>query len=296
MNKVNFPQGVEDSMLNGKTRDEIQMGDTFRIEITPEVARKWLKTNIENRNLSPQNLRYLVNQIKEGKWRFNGETIIFDDSGCLIDGQHRLEACVAANKPIISNVTFGIERSTFVTMDSGKQRNSADTLSTMSYKKNAQAISSAARLVMSVMYGSKGLVSGGIKGTSRFDNASVLEFVQNTEGFAETIDTAHKLWLKMPDRFVPTQVFCAAYWLFQQKHILQAKNFMESIALGTGLNTTAPAYHVRNRLIQFKQDKLSNYTVHHKLSAIVKAWNQYRKGEPMERFRFKRDEKMQEII
>lgn len=98
--------------------------------ITPETAKKMLKTNIGNRNPKREPL---VQAIEKGQWALNGATIVFDENGNLVDGQNRLMACVNANKPIDTIVARGIKRKAQITMDTGVKRVLNDWLTLAGY-------------------------------------------------------------------------------------------------------------------------------------------------------------------
>ena len=65
-------------------------GNAKIIEITPEMAQRYLERNTHNRRLSERSVRELVTAIKNDEWQVNGEAIKVDEEGNLIDGQHRL--------------------------------------------------------------------------------------------------------------------------------------------------------------------------------------------------------------
>jgi len=253
-----------------------------------------VKNHVSNRNVAKQNLDFLVHQIKDGKWKLNGDTIVFDEYGNLLDGQHRLEAVVITGKELQSNVTFGIHRDTFHTIDTGKGRNSADVLSSQGYK-NASVVSAAAKMVMSLESGLKGVATGSMK-SSRYDNLDVLNFVKSRTDFVDVIGEAHKIWQSMPQRFVSGRIFCGMYYMFYRKHTSQTRTFMQSVAIGTGMETDSPAFHLRNRLIRMHGDKLNTFTVFHKCAIIGKAWNFAREGKRIERLNFRRDENFPKIL
>lgn len=66
--------------------------------------------------------------MKKGLWRVNGETIIFNKSGELSNGQHRLSACVEANTPFLAIVLCNVDDDAFATIDTGKIRSGGDVL------------------------------------------------------------------------------------------------------------------------------------------------------------------------
>ena len=97
-------------------------------EITPELAKDILENhNNLNRNLNKKHVKALLNNMKQGFWRFNGDTIRFDRDGQLIDGQHRLAALVEFGKPLPMIVIKGFDKETIRTIDQEiKPRNLSD--------------------------------------------------------------------------------------------------------------------------------------------------------------------------
>ena len=99
------------------------------IEITPELAEKWLEKNDQNqRHVISAHVRRLAEDMKSGKWEQNGETIKFDTEGNLLDGQHRLLACIEAGVSFTSIVVTGIQNAARMTIDVGTQRTPKDVL------------------------------------------------------------------------------------------------------------------------------------------------------------------------
>ena len=97
-------------------------------EITPELAKDILENhNNLNRNRNKEHVKALLNNMKQGTWRFNGDTIRFDRDGELIDGQHRLAALVEFGKPLPVIVVKGFDKETIRTIDQEiRPRNLAD--------------------------------------------------------------------------------------------------------------------------------------------------------------------------
>lgn len=63
--------------------------------IDPADAAKLLQTNPEHqRNVSRSNLTKIEHSLNNGEFRVTGESLIVDENGRLMDGQHRLQACV----------------------------------------------------------------------------------------------------------------------------------------------------------------------------------------------------------
>lgn len=120
---------------------------TAKVEtITPDIAKTMLGENVNNRRISRDNVNMFAREMRNGEWRFNGEAIKFGKDGCLLDGQHRLLAVIAADKPLTTLVIRGLEDETQQTMDSGKTRTLGDVL-TLRGEKNSTQLASLARAV-----------------------------------------------------------------------------------------------------------------------------------------------------
>lgn len=116
------------------------------VRITPEFARGVLaELNNSNRPMSKGLAKLYANEMLRGKWRCNGEPLIFseelDTTEHLISGQHRLMGLVLAQQAIELGevwpeaqlewdtvVVYGVDHSTADTVDTGKNRSHADVL------------------------------------------------------------------------------------------------------------------------------------------------------------------------
>lgn len=101
---------------------------TAWVHVTPRVAAAYLAMNHDNRHLSAAVVRRLSEEMKAGLWRHTHQGIAFDDSGALIDGQHRLTAILSADVAQWMLVTEGLPRKAQEAMDGGKKRSVGDFL------------------------------------------------------------------------------------------------------------------------------------------------------------------------
>lgn len=99
-------------------------------EVTPEMANEILTNhNGLNRKINKKHVSALALNMTRGTWKFNGDTIRFDDKGNLIDGQHRLSAIVESNKSMTMLFVSGLDTSIIRTIDQEtKPRNLGDIL------------------------------------------------------------------------------------------------------------------------------------------------------------------------
>ena len=128
---------------------------TTKVEkITPELAREYLKKNTDNyRKLARGTVRNYAEDIKNGRWELNGETIVFAESGVLQDGQHRLAAIIQANKPADILVVRGVKDDVQV-RNIGKRRTDVDVLNAEGFDCDATLIA-AANIIVNRFSGSR---------------------------------------------------------------------------------------------------------------------------------------------
>lgn len=70
------------------------------VSVTPTMAQLWLDHNCGNRKLSNAVVTKIKNSILAGKWQVTHQGIAIDETGNLIDGQHRCNAIIQASKTV----------------------------------------------------------------------------------------------------------------------------------------------------------------------------------------------------
>lgn len=113
------------------------------ITVTPEMAVQILERNELNRPLNDQHVHRIARQITEGKWKFNGDTIKVADDHSVVDGQHRLWACIEAKQSIETVIVYGVDKDAFSTIDTlRKPRSGSDVIAlagTLKYRNHVAA-------------------------------------------------------------------------------------------------------------------------------------------------------------
>lgn len=105
--------------------------DIQLVTITPGMAEEMLKRNIANRKVNQANVNRIAADMATGNYRINGETIKISSNGEILDGQHRLLACIKSGVPFKSYIVYNVEREAIGTIDMGKGRSVADSLNVM---------------------------------------------------------------------------------------------------------------------------------------------------------------------
>lgn len=97
--------------------------------MTPEWASSILASqNNQNRRIRPNAVKKIAAAITSGDWKVTHQGIAIDRNGQLQDGQHRLNAIVAAGISVDVLLTTGCDPSSFDVLDCGVNRTAADAL------------------------------------------------------------------------------------------------------------------------------------------------------------------------
>lgn len=225
--------------------------------ITPALAAEYLQHNTINRVPQRGRIRQIADEIEAGRWQLNGETIKFSVTGQLLDGQHRLFACVLAGRPIVSMVVRGLPEDAFPTIDTGKPRTAADTLSRVGIKHYA-AVAAALAVVHRIERG-KGW-------TAKVTNAEISELLTQHPGIHRSVDRYCKCAI------MPGSTASSLHYLAHRRRPDLADEFWDRLLDGIGLRPGLPVYVLRNRLIQSITSNcrlLPEYTA----AIAIKAWN-----------------------
>lgn len=115
--------------------------------ITPQQAQQLLETNILNRYLRPSRVEMYANDMAAGRWHVTGEPITIDTTGRLLNGQHRLAACVRSGVPFTTAVARCADSAIFDVIDSGLKRSMNDISRQIGFR-HASLVASTAKVVL----------------------------------------------------------------------------------------------------------------------------------------------------
>lgn len=247
--------------------------------VTPDMADAMLERNSDdewhNRPGSEKGILRYSRAMQRG-WKFTGEPIIFSKSGRLLNGQHRLMACVRSGVSFETLVVFGIDDDAFKFMDIGVSR-SAGHIFAIEDVPNYNIAAAIARLLFGYM------ASSTWEGRSpEVENDALLAFYYQHPRIQDSIVIARKLYA---DRLMPYRWAGMCHYICAAKHRAEADKFFEQVASGIGFsNKNAPAYKLRSKLLasaRSSSEKLSESTIG---AYTIKAWNADRHGEGVRSF------------
>lgn len=247
--------------------------------VTPEIASDFLAANTHNRNCSPLRVRLLATDIIKDNWVVNGDALRFDDAGNLIDGQHRLNAVVLANKAIDTMVIRGLDPETFSTMDTGKARNAGDALSVVGVD-----YPSVTAGVFRMFVASDRLSpdwDGELGRRGQLSNLEALALAEDFPEIAEGVARMHKPDRARTRKLLSPTAACFAYFAMNSIDHDDAEQFFTWLEYGEDMKRDNPVATLRYKLGELaaqRQDRGKEYK--RKVMALVfKAWNLVRDGK-----------------
>ena len=217
--------------------------------VTPELAKNYLRFNVNNRGLKKSHITFLSNQIKKDAFVENGECIVFDKNGVLRDGQHRLTAISINNRSYFIPVVSGVEPDCMATYDTGKGRSSADILKLNGFKYS-------------------GALAGFIQTINKY-------CVRNSKAIRSSSSGKSDVNVKV---LTPATSSLITYIIGGENPSNEVYEFMKHL---TGLSRTesSSTAYLYNKLYNSKINKepLNSYWL---LGMAIKSWNFYADGNP----------------
>lgn len=261
------------------------------VTITPEEAARILELeNVNNRKMRKTHVARLAEAMKAGHWVVNGETIIYNDN-YLLDGQHRLAACVLANAPFTTWVVRNVPSEAMPSIDKGVSRRLSDTLAWAGQSNASQAAAIVRRLW--ALCERKNLRSA--ESLHEVDDFVFLEFAEQHSDVVQFAALAGKTVSKNVG-LSRTTWGTALGWIAlcgNDKDVV--RSFVETLAEGAGLAAGDPRWAVREwaSLAVRKRRKMRSDEA---LIAIVKAWNAWVVGDQIKVLKVLPTEQLPEVV
>jgi hypothetical protein len=247
------------------------------VDISPSMAQAWLDRGQEhNREPTRGRVVRLTNSIRRGEWQVTGDTIKLDKDGLVLDGRHRLLACIAAGMPIRSLVVRGVPTEVFSVLDTGKNRTPGDVMGIAGYK-NRVAIASVARGLILID------ASGRYDPPNRLELDPLLTHTAQLRYAQEHPEVEQGVLLGNQVRAAGLKGGAGLLGLLFALLIRVDENaagvFAEHLGSGANLDSDSPILRFRNRLISDQRMPNGLADREHLIALGIKAWNAWRAGE-----------------
>lgn len=242
------------------------------ITLTPARATELLEHNTMNRPIGDQHVKRIAQQIIDGKWMFNGDSIKISSDGEVVDGQHRLWACITAEKPIETVIVYGVAREAFATVDTlRKPRSGADIL----------ALNGAARY--------RNIAASALQWLIRWQSGHITEWrdpkyrVENSD--VERAYVAHPGIMRAVERAVMLRsignpsIIGFFYYVLSNKAPELADRMMDTLADPSGVSVNDPYFRLR---AYFTGDHLKAKQPLMSIALMIKATNAAKNGQKVQ--------------
>ncbi|MGE5510502.1 MAG: hypothetical protein ACM31O_04520 [Bacteroidota bacterium] len=244
------------------------------VTITPEMAKKWLGNNTENRGLSKATIAAYARDMAQSRWIADGSPIRFNGDGLMLDGQHRLHACIEAGVPFQSFVVFGLPTDVRRTIDTGRPRRISDYL-------RIQGLPQSNRLgtvVANLWRIKQGRVEG------RVTISESLEILERHKNLLEWVRISdHNLGITGVSPGILAAVSYLGGELLGEDQ--KARSFVDVFRTGIPAYKGDAAHALRERTIKGRMSG-PHYALRQRsqLWAVIHAWNLFRKRTRMDKF------------
>lgn len=237
------------------------------VTMTPEWAARLLERNTRNRPVKRNNLAKISRAMREGRFAFNGEAIQIDIHGDLLNGQHRLWACLETGVSFQTVLVEGLPPETQDTMDSGSHRGSADQLHLHGFS-NATALAGVIRQVF-----------GYLEGTGQgalVDASQMLEFIERHPDIGDIVSLSCRA-----RSIVQPSILGAVLWLGSRTpaNHFRLEAFVEPLEHGDGLSSGDPRLALRNNMINMRMRNNGRAPrPDYAMAVTTHAWNAFISG------------------
>lgn len=252
---------------------------TERVVVTAAYAGSLLANNTKNRTVIKTHLKRLEECLLRGEWVFNGEPVIVASTGRILDGQHRLLACVNTGMPIDTNIVFGVDESVFDTIDQGSSRTIGNVLD-IDGEENYNTIAAAAKCFWGFCKTSQFSDGGGW--TNGFSATAARHLLADHPALRESV----KLSLRC-EHFKSRSLLASLHYVFTFANKQFAAEMIEVLESGGG-DKDRPFHVLREHIIYNRMNRIR--MGHRSLAAkTIRAFNAEVTGEWVKRLQFKSD-------
>jgi hypothetical protein len=242
---------------------------TEHVFVTPQMAAEYLKSNQGNRPLSRNHVAVLCGAFRRGEMKDNGTPIRFATSGRLLDGQHRLTACVVTGVGFWALVVRGLAEDVFDTIDVGSKRRRVSDVLGMAGESSSRDLASVLAC-LGAMRSTKTI--DGDNSRHNFSSAVAFQLLERHPGIREAIrvcqSARNKIW--------GVSACSSLYYLFSLVSPSLAEDFIDTICNGSD-DRDRPFNRFREGIIRLRISSARPDTKSASARAI-KAFNAERKG------------------
>lgn len=270
---VNSHKTTTNGRTNGNTAFLANGQDSLQVSletITPEKAQQYLDASGGNRSPRKSSINMLAKAMANNEWRLTGQAIIFNDDMVLIDGHHRLAACVQAKTSFKTLVIRNVRKNALTSIDIGGKRSIGDQLCFIdkSTYANSNIVATVYKRIYSyINKAAKPLIS----------DQQMINYIEETKGS----------WCD-PHMYQAAQrnglngsVINAASFLLKESGAPNVDVFIHKLITGEMLALHDPIHTLRSRMLLDKRIQMHEYNW--VISSVIRSYNYWIVGKKMEK-------------
>ena len=248
------------------------------VTITPAEALKLLEGNKNNRGLRQTRVSTYAADMASGNWKLNGTPIVKNGSN-IMDGQHRLHACVKAGKPFQTVIVHGVSADAHKTIDTGMARTMADEFK---WAGEQHVASLAAAVNLMWRYDNDVLMDP----AANASRSQLAAYLKANPGIRDSIPGGQKIGKET--RIRTTALSCLHYMLTREHGAEVANRFYDRLEAGTDYAPYDPLLTLRNYATQVAGNKHLRPNATEWFALVIKAANAWLLGRELKNLRWRR--------
>lgn len=246
------------------------------VHIDPALAIKMLEKNVNNRPVSDRQVAEIADIMRAGRFDWHPATIVFNESGELDDGQHRLWAIIQAGVTVPLLVVKGSSRELRALIDSGMKRAVQHQVRMTSGQQATVTTAAAANRALRYL---KFPALVWTSAQTRPSRMEVIDFsIQHHDLLVESVKMGDKMRHALPRSRGVIHAF-AFLGMYLPKDKEFVPEFLESMASGAGLTEGDPRLTLRNSSFMTVDKAGSEWDQQKRLAYLIKAVNKHHKGQ-----------------
>lgn len=269
---VNNHKAVKNGKVDTSTAFLTNGRDTIQVAleiINPVTAKKYLQMSAGNRSPRKTNVKAYVKSMQEKQWHLTGQPLIFNENEILIDGHHRLMACIEADTDFPTLVVRNVRRSGLTSIDIGGKRSVGDQLAFIDKNYTSTNIVAA---VYRRIYGYKNRIVKPL-----LSEREMVNYIEESKGIY--CDSA--LYQAANKQRMNGCVIATAAFILKDSNAPKTDEFFHKLITGEMLSIGDPIYTLRTRLIMESKKHVDahNWIV----SSVIRAYNYWISGKRMDK-------------
>lgn len=257
-----------------------------KILVTPELATRLLQANQLNRPLAEGHAERIAGQIREGKWRFNGDTIKIATGGDILDGQHRLWAIIESDTPVESMIVTDIARDAFSTIDTiRKPRSLGDTVALTGNVRYRNTIGGALAWLTRWQ---AGCLENYKAPKHRVENSDIESALAENPGIIRAAERAHAI-----RNIANTSVMAFLYYIVVNRNEPLAERMMATLLDPAGVSVNDPFFKLRSYFVSDHHKRKDPVVT---IAVAIKAINAVNAGQKINVLNWRQQGKSPEVF